>query len=63
MFETPYEFETREFKKALSTTIGGNDDIIIEIFSSRPKSYLNIQNKLSKNYSKFLLTLMEKDHP
>ena len=80
MFDTPYEFEAREFKKALSTSIGGNEDIIIEIFSSRPKSHLNmidltyqklykislkevIQNKLSKDYSEFLLTLMETDRP
>ena len=80
MFDTPYEFEAREFKKALSTTIGGDEDIIIDIFSSRPKSHLNmidlayqkfykislkedIQNKLSKDYSKFLLTLMETDRP
>ena len=80
MFDTPYEFEARELKKALSTAIGGDEDIIIEIFASRPKSHLNmidlayqkfyeislkedIQNKLSKDYSKFLLTLMETDRP
>ena len=80
MFDTLYEFEATELKKALSTTIGGDEDIIIEIFSSRPKSHLNmidlayqkfykislkedIQNKLSKDYSKFLLTLMEIDRP
>lgn len=80
MFDTPYEFEARELKKALSTTIGGDEDIIIEIFASRPKSHLNmidlayekfykislkedIKNKLSKDYSKFLLTLMETDRP
>ena len=80
MFDTLYEFEATELKKALSTTIGGDEDIIIEIFSSRPKSHLNmidlayqkfykislkedIKNKLSKDYSKFLLTLMETDRP
>ena len=80
MFDTPYEFEARELKKALSTTIGGDEDIIIEIFASRPKSHLNmidlayekfykislkedIKNKLSQDYSKFLLTLMESDRP
>ena len=80
MFDTPYEFEARELKKALSTTLGGDEDIIIEIFTSRSKSHLNIidlaykkfyeislkediQNKLSKDYSKFLLTLMESDRP
>ena len=80
MFDTPYEFEARELKKALSTTIGGDEDIIIEIFASRPKSHLNmidlayekfykislkedIKNKLSKEYSHFLLTLMETDRP
>ena len=80
MFDTPYEFESRELKKALSTTIGGDEDIIIEIFASRPKRHLNmidlayqkfyeiflkedIQNILSKDYFKFLLTLMEIDRP
>jgi len=50
MFDTPYEFEAREFKKALSTTIDGDEDIIIEIFSSRPKSHLNM---IDLAYQKF----------
>ena len=77
MFDTPYEYDSRELYRSLNTT-PIKDKIIIEIFSSRNKSHLNIvdqayeqffkislkediKKKLSKNFSKFLLTIMDTD--
>lgn len=37
MFDSPYEYDARELKKALSTVLGDEDDNIIEIFASRQK--------------------------
>ncbi len=50
MFDTPYEYDAKELKKALSNTLGDEDDTIIEIFSSRPKEHLNT---VDLAYSKF----------
>lgn len=75
MFDTPYEYDSRELYKSLNSD-QVNFKIIIEIFSSRSKSHLNIvnqayeqffnislrediQKKLSNNFSKFLLAMMD----
>ena len=50
MFDTPYEYDAKELKKALSNTLGDEDDTILEIFSSRPKEHLNT---VDLAYSKF----------
>ena len=80
MFDTPYEYDARELKKALSKKNEIDEDILIEILCSRPKQYLEIvdlayknffeislkeeiQNTLTKEYSKFLLTLMDTERP
>ena len=77
IFDTSFEYDARELKKAL--TINNNnidENILIEIFCSRPKSHLEIvnlafknffnislkeelENKLSKQFSKYILTLMD----
>ena len=78
MFDTPFEYDARELKKALTLNNNNNIDenILIEIFCSRPKSHLEIvdlafkkffnislkeelENKLSKEFSKYILTLMD----
>ena len=41
MFDTPYEYDAKELNKVLSVK-GSEDDTIIEIFSTRPKSHLEI---------------------
>ena len=41
MFDTPFEYDARELNKILSV-MGADEDIIIEIFSTRPKYYLDI---------------------
>ena len=80
MFDTPYEYDARELKKALSKKNEIDEDILIEILCSRPKQYLEIvdlayktffeislkeeiKNTLSKEYAKFLLTLMDSERP
>ena len=74
MFDTPYEYDSRELYKSLNSTPIKYKSII-EIFSSRNKSHLNTINqayeqffkislkevflkKLSLNFSKFLLAIM-----
>ena len=57
MFDTPYEYDARELKKALSITMGGDEDIIIEIFCTRPKGYLNLVDLAYKNF--FQISLRE----
>lgn len=80
MLDTPFEYDARELKNALSKNNGVDEDIIIEILSSRPKKNLEmvdlayknffdislkeeIQNKLSKEYSEYLLALMDVERP
>ena len=41
MFDTPYEYDAKELNKVLSVT-GFEDDTVIEIFSTRPKYFLEI---------------------
>ena len=50
MFDSPYEYDARELKKALSTVLGDEDDNIIEIFASRPKDYLNVVDIAYKKF-------------
>ena len=57
MFDTPYEYDARELKKALYITMGGDEDIIIEIFCTRPKGYLNLVDLAYKNF--FQISLRE----
>ena len=57
MFDTPYEYDARELKKAISITMGGDEDIIIEIFCTRPKGYLNLVDLAYKNF--FQISLRE----
>ena len=38
MFDTPYEYDAKELKKALSNTLGDKDDTIIEIFLQDQKT-------------------------
>ena len=80
MFDTPYEYDAKELKKALSKKNEIDEDILIEIFCSKPKQYLEmvdlayknffeislkeeIQNNVSKEYARFLLTLMDTERP
>jgi hypothetical protein len=56
MFDTPYEYDARELRKALSDSLGDEDDTIIEIFSSRPKDHLNT---VDLAYSKFFETSLK----
>ena len=48
MFDTLYEYDARELNKILAN--GAEEDIVIEIFSTRPKNYLEI---LDIAYKKF----------
>lgn len=41
MFDSPYEFDAKELHKVLSV-IGSEEDPLIELFVTRPKSHLNI---------------------
>ena len=77
MFDTPYEYDARELRKAFQDNLV-DEDIIIEIFSSRPKEHLNtvdlaykkfynvslkeeIKNQLSPLFANYLLLLMDTD--
>lgn len=80
MFDTPFEYDAREIKKALTLNNNIDENTLIEIFCSRPKSHLEIvdlafknfynlslkeelENKLSKEFSKYILILMEVERP
>ena len=49
MFDTPYEYDARELHTALNSLMN-DESVIIEIFASRPSSYLSI---VDYAYSKF----------
>ena len=49
MFDTPYEYDAKELNKVLSV-IGSEDDTVIEIFSTRPKSHLEIVDLAYKKF-------------
>ena len=57
MFDTLYEYDARELNKILSATMGAEDDSIIEIFSTRPKHYLDIVDMAYKKF--FEISLKE----
>ena len=50
MFDTPYEYDARELKKALSEKNEFNEDILVEIFSTRTKKYLEMVDLAYKNF-------------
>jgi hypothetical protein len=50
MFDTPYEYDARELKKALSEKNELNEDILVEIFSTRTKKYLEMVDLAYKNF-------------
>ena len=50
MFDTPYEYDAREINKVLSVGNGSEEDIIIEIFSTKPKNYLEIVDIAYKKF-------------
>lgn len=50
MFDTPYEYDARELKKALSEKNELNEDILVEIFSTRTKQYLEMVDLAYKNF-------------
>ena len=49
MFDTPYEYDAKELYKVLSSK-DSNEDTIIEIFSTRSKSYLDITDIAYKKF-------------
>lgn len=54
MFDTPFEYDARELNKILSL-MGTDENIIIEIFSTRPKNYLEIVDLAYKGFFKISL--------
>jgi hypothetical protein len=54
MFDTPYEYDARELHTALNS-LTNDDSVIIEIFSSRPSTYLDIVDKAYNNFYKISL--------
>ena len=57
MFDTPYEYDARELRKAFSTSLEKDENIINEIFVSRPKHYLEMIDLAYKNF--FEISLRE----
>ena len=49
MFDTPFEYDARELKKILSEMVA-DEDLIIEIFCTRPKNYLEIVDLAYKGF-------------
>ena len=79
LFDTSYEYDTRELHRAL-TSFMADENAIIEIFVSRPKSHLDLIQKIykkfyktsletdiinlkSKDFSQFLLAIMSTQRP
>ena len=54
MFDTPYEYDARELHNALNS-FTNDDNTIVEIFVSRPKSHLEIVDLAYKNFFKISL--------
>jgi hypothetical protein len=54
MFDTPYEFDARELHTAFNSLMN-DDSIIIEIFASRPSSYLDVVDIAYNNFFKISL--------
>ncbi len=57
LFDTSYEYDTRELHRAL-TSFMADENTIIEIFVSRPKSHLDLIQKI---YKKFYKTSLQTD--
>ena len=54
MFDTPYEYDARELHTALNSLIN-DENVIIEIFASRPSSYLTVVDLAYSNFFKISL--------
>ena len=54
LFDTPYEYDARELHTALNS-LTNDDNVIIEIFASRPSAYLEIVDTAYNNFFKISL--------
>ena len=54
MFDTPYEYDARELHTSLNSLMN-DESVIIEIFASRPSSYLSIVDLAYSNFFKISL--------
>ena len=61
LFDTPYEYDARELHTALNS-LTNDDNVIIEIFASRPSAYLDIVDTAYKNFFKISLKDEIKKH-
>jgi annexin A7/11 len=57
LFDLPYEFDARELHRSL-TSLMADDNTIIEILVTRPKSHLHLTQKI---YKKFYKTTLKED--
>lgn len=63
LFDTPYEYDARELHRALNS-LTVDDDLIIEIFASRPKAHFEyVESAYEKFYEKSLRDDIEKHTP
>ena len=62
LFDTPYEYDARELHTALNS-LTNDDNVIIEIFASRPSAYLEIVDHTSEEFAEYLIALMEVERP
>jgi hypothetical protein len=61
LFDTPYEYDARELHTALNS-LTNDDNVIIEIFASRPSGYLEIVDTAYNNFFKISLKDEIKKH-
>ena len=61
LFDTPYEYDARELHTALNS-LTNDDNVIIEIFASRPSDYLEIVDTAYNNFFKISLKDEIKKH-
>ena len=61
LFDTPYEYDARELHTALNS-LTNDDNVIIEIFASRPSAYLEIVDTAYNNFFKISLKDEIKKH-
>ena len=61
LFDTPYEYDARELHTALNS-LTNDDNVIIEIFASRPSDYLEIGDTAYNNFFKISLKDEIKKH-
>ena len=57
LFDTPYEYDARELHSALNS-LTSDDNVVVEIFVSRPKNHLEI---VDIAYKKFFKTSLKED--